>query len=119
MTGDGATISRSGSRKAVTGPPQWFTGHVSLENLVTPKEPSRVAAASVTFSPGARTFWHSHPLGQTLIVTAGVGLHQVDGGAVHEIRPGDVISILPGQKHWHGASPHSSMTHIAVHVRLV
>lgn len=108
-------IKRAGSRASIDGPGDWFTGTVSIDPLI-PKanDPSRVTGASVTFEPGARTAWHSHPLGQTLIVTAGRGLVQREGGPVEEILPGDVVRIAPNEKHWHGASPTSSMTHIAI-----
>jgi quercetin dioxygenase-like cupin family protein len=87
---------------------------VQLEPLVQPAPPARVAVVSVTFQPGARTAWHTHPLGQTLIVTAGIGRAQRDGGSVQEIRPGDVVTFAPSEKHWHGAAPGSSMTHVAI-----
>jgi len=107
-------ITRAGSRAVNAGPAQWFTGEVKVEMLYTPSGAERTSAGSVTFSPGARTNWHSHPLGQTLIVTAGVGRVQQWGGAVQEIRAGDVVHIPPEVKHWHGAAPGSAMTHIAV-----
>ncbi|HLI07624.1 MAG TPA: cupin domain-containing protein [Ktedonobacteraceae bacterium] len=94
-----------------------FTGTVRIDSLVDAPEPARVVAASVTFEPGARTNWHSHPLGQTLIVTAGCGRAQCWGGPVEEIRPGDVVWFAPGEKHWHGASPNRAMTHIAIQER--
>jgi quercetin dioxygenase-like cupin family protein len=111
-------IKRSGSQPWGKGPEDWFTGTVRIDPLITAPEPARVASASVTFEPGARTAWHTHPLGQTLIVTAGLGWVQRDGGAVEEIRPGDVIWFDPGEKHWHGASPTTAMTHIAIQERL-
>lgn len=111
-------ISRSGSRPSSDGPAEWFTGTVRIDRLFQAPEPARVASASVTFDPGARTAWHTHQLGQTLIVTAGVGLAQRWGGPIEEIRPGDVIWFSPGEKHWHGAAPTTAMTHIAVHERL-
>jgi quercetin dioxygenase-like cupin family protein len=111
-------ITRSGSRPGRDGDPAYFTGRVRIEPLFQAPAPARAAAASVTFEPGARTAWHTHPLGQTLIVVAGVGLAQREGGPIEEIRPGDVVWFAPGEKHWHGASPASAMTHIAVHEAL-
>jgi quercetin dioxygenase-like cupin family protein len=107
-------ITRSGSRSSSEGSAEWFTGKVRLERLFQASAPGRAQGASVTFEPGARTAWHSHPLGQTLIVTAGRGFAQTWGDAVEEIRPGDVVSSAPGEKHWHGATPDSAMTHIAI-----
>lgn len=107
-------ISRSGSRALAQGPADWFTGAVQVEMLFTVEEPSSASAGAVTFTPGARTAWHSHPLGQVLIVTAGVGRVQRWGGPVEEIRPGDVVRIAPHVKHWHGAAPSAAMTHIAI-----
>ena len=107
-------IFREGTRTAQAGPAEFFTGEVRLDILNTAPEPSRVACASVTFQPGARTAWHTHPLGQTLIVTSGVGWTQCEGGPTAEIRAGDVIWCPPGHRHWHGASPTSAMTHIAI-----
>jgi len=108
-------IKRNGTQASVKGPPDWFTGTVRLDPLfLKAEEPSHVTGASVTFEPGARTAWHTHPLGQTLIVTAGCGRVQRDGGPVEEIRPGDVVWFPPGEKHWHGASPDTAMTHIAI-----
>jgi quercetin dioxygenase-like cupin family protein len=107
-------IKRAGSRPSAAGPQEWFTGNVRIEPLFEAPEPSRVRSANVTFQPGARTAWHTHPLGQTLIVTSGHGWTQCWGGAVEEIRPGDVIWCPPGVKHWHGATPGSAMTHIAI-----
>ena len=107
-------IKRNGSRPSRQGPPDYFTGSVRLDPLCEAPEPARVRAASVTFEPGARTAWHTHPLGQTLIVTAGCGWAQRDGGAVEEIRPGDVVWFAPGEKHWHGATSTTAMTHIAI-----
>jgi quercetin dioxygenase-like cupin family protein len=106
-------IKRSGSQPS-KAPPQYFTGTVRLDPIVEAPEPARVRALSVTFEPGARTDWHTHPLGQTLLVTAGAGLAQVWGEPVRAIRPGDVIWFPPGEKHWHGASPTTAMTHIAI-----
>jgi quercetin dioxygenase-like cupin family protein len=108
-------IKRSGSQPSGKGPADWFTGAVRIDPLFQPTDPARAAAASVTFEPGARTAWHTHPLGQTLIVTAGCGRAQRWGGPIEEIRPGDVIGFAPGEKHWHGAAPATAMTHIAVH----
>jgi quercetin dioxygenase-like cupin family protein len=111
-------IKRSGSQPSDTGPPEWFTGTVRLDPLFRAPDPARTAGASVTFEPGARTAWHLHPFGQTLIVIAGCGRAQRWGGPIETIRPGDVISIAPGEKHWHGASPTTAMTHIAIQERL-
>jgi quercetin dioxygenase-like cupin family protein len=107
-------IKRNGSRPSNQGPADWFTGTVRIDPLIQTTAPARVAGASVTFEPGARTAWHTHPLGQTLIVTAGCGRAQRWGGPIEEIRPGDVVWFPPGEKHWHGASPTTAMTHIAV-----
>lgn len=108
-------ISRNGSQTSIKGPEAWFTGTVRIDPLfLQAKEPARATGASVTFEPDARTAWHTHPLGQTLIITAGCGRVQRDGGPVEEIRPGDVVWFPPGEKHWHGAAPETSMTHIAV-----
>lgn len=108
-------ITRNGSQPSIQGPADWFTGTVRIDPLfLQANDPSRVTGASVTFEPGARTAWHSHPLGQTLIVTAGCGRVQREGGPIEEIRPGDVVWFPPGEKHWHGASPTTSMTHIAI-----
>ena len=108
------TIARSGSQSSRQAPSQYFTGSVRIDPLFETKDPSNTSGAYVTFEPGARSAWHIHPLGQTLVVTAGFGRVQQWGGPVEEIRPGDVVWIPPGQKHWHGASPTSAMTHIAV-----
>jgi quercetin dioxygenase-like cupin family protein len=107
-------IKRIGSRPSVKGPEDWFTGTVRIDPLFDARDPARAAGASVTFEPGARTAWHTHPLGQSLIVTAGLGWIQREGGPIEEIRPGDVVWFEPGEKHWHGASPEVAMTHIAV-----
>jgi quercetin dioxygenase-like cupin family protein len=107
-------IKRGGSQPSRKGPADWFTGSVRIDPLFQAAEPARGQGAAVTFEPGARTAWHTHPLGQTLIVTFGVGWVQLEGGPVEEIRPGDVVWIAPGEKHWHGASPTSGMTHIAI-----
>src|ERR1700677_2673588 len=111
-------IMRNGSRPSGEGPAGWFTGTVRIDPLFNAPAPARVAGASVTFETGARTAWHTHPLGQTLIVTAGLGWVQKDGEAVQEIRPGDVVWVAPGEKHWHGASPMAAMTHIAIQEKL-
>jgi quercetin dioxygenase-like cupin family protein len=107
-------IKRSGSQASAKGPGDWFTGTVRIDPLFPVKEPARAAGNSVTFEPGARTAWHTHPLGQTLIVTAGCGRAQRWGGPIEEIRPGDVVWFPPGEKHWHGAAPTTAMMHIAV-----
>jgi quercetin dioxygenase-like cupin family protein len=107
-------IKRVGSQPSGKGPSEWFTGTVRVDPLFSAPAPARVAGANVTFEPGARTAWHIHPLGQTLIVTAGCGRTQREGGAVEEIRPGDVVWFPPNEKHWHGASPTTAMTHIAI-----
>jgi quercetin dioxygenase-like cupin family protein len=111
-------ITRVGSQPSAKGPDEWFTGTVRIDPLFQANAPARVTAASVTFEPGARTAWHTHPLGQTLIVTAGVGRVQREGGPVEEIHPGDVIWFSPGEKHWHGASSTTFMTHIAIQEQL-
>jgi quercetin dioxygenase-like cupin family protein len=111
-------IKRCGSQASSKGPADWFTGAVRIDPLIQPNAPARVAGASVTFEPGARTAWHTHPLGQTLIVIAGCGRAQREGGPIEEIRPGDVISFAPGEKHWHGAAPTTAMTHIAIQEQL-
>jgi quercetin dioxygenase-like cupin family protein len=107
-------IKRAGSQPSTRGPSEWFTGAVRIDPLFQAPEPARAQGASVSFEPGARTAWHTHPLGQTLIVTAGCGRVQRAGGPVEEIRPGDVVWIPPGEKHWHGAAPATAMTHIAI-----
>jgi len=107
-------IKRVGSQSSREGPEDWFTGTVRIDPLFSAPEPARVAGASVTFEPGARTAWHTHPLGQTLIVTSGLGRAQREGGPIEEIRPGDVVSFAPNEKHWHGASPTTAMTHLAI-----
>ncbi|MBB5351834.1 quercetin dioxygenase-like cupin family protein [Haloferula luteola] len=107
-------ITRNGTQSSAVGPSEWFTGTTRIDPLFQPEEPARTAAASVTFEPGARTAWHTHPLGQTLIVTSGLGWVQCEGGEIEEIRPGDVIWFPPGVKHWHGASPATAMTHLAI-----
>src|SRR3954469_10459940 len=107
-------LKQSGSQPSSKGPDNWFTGSVRIDPLFPAAEPSRSSAALVTFEPGARTAWHTHPLGQRLFVTSGLGWTQVEGGPVEEIRPGDVISCPPNVKHWHGATPGTAMSHIAV-----
>jgi quercetin dioxygenase-like cupin family protein len=111
-------IKRSGSRASVKGPAEYFTGTVRIDPLSEPPEPSRVAMAHVTFEPGARTAWHIHPFGQTLIVTAGAGWVQREGESKKEIHPGDVVYFLPNEKHWHGATGTSAMSHIAIQEKL-
>src|SRR3954470_16664157 len=111
-------IKRAGSQPSGKGPADWFTGTVRVDPLFQAPNPARVSGAAVTFEPGARTAWHTHPLGQTLIVTAGFGRVQRLGGPIEEIRPGDVVWFPPGEKHWHGASPTMAMTHIAVQEQL-
>ena len=111
-------ITRVGSQNSGKGPAEWFTGTVRIDPLFQPNDYRRAAAATVTFEPGARTAWHTHPLGQTLIVTAGVGWAQREGTPIEEIRPGDIVWIPPGEKHWHGASPTIAMTHIAIQEQL-
>ena len=119
MQGTGTMeLKRNGSQLSSKGPAEYFTGSVRIDPLVQAPDPARVVAASVTFEPGARTAWHSHPLGQTLIVTAGCGRVQRDGGPVEEIGPGDVVWFPPGEKHWHGAAPSTAMTHIAIQEQL-
>ena len=111
-------ISRSGSEPSTKGPADYFTGTVRVDPLFQADAPARVAGVSVTYEPGARTAWHTHPLGQTLVVTAGLGRVQTWGGPVEEIRPGDIVWFPPGEKHWHGASPATAMTHLAIQERL-
>jgi quercetin dioxygenase-like cupin family protein len=110
-------IKRSGAQPPIPGPADWFTGGVRIEPLFQAPEPALVQCASVTFQPGARTAWHTHPLGQTLIVTEGLGWAQRSGGPIEEIRPGDVVWFPPHEKHWHGATPSTAMTHIAIQER--
>ena len=105
---------RTGSQASTRGPAEYFTGQVRLDPLYTAQPPARIACASVTFEPGARTAWHTHPLGQTLVVTAGMGWTQCEGGPIVEIRAGDVIWCPPNHRHWHGATPTTAMTHIAI-----
>jgi quercetin dioxygenase-like cupin family protein len=111
-------IQRSGSRPSGKGPADYFTGAVRVDPLFNPPEPSRVAGALVTFEPGARTAWHTHPFGQTLIVMSGAGWVQREGGPIEDIRSGDVVSFAPGEKHWHGATPTTGMSHIAIQEKL-
>jgi quercetin dioxygenase-like cupin family protein len=111
-------IKRSGTQPSSKGSLDYFTGLVRLDPLFQPNAPARAFGVSVTFEPGARTAWHTHPLGQTLIVTGGSGFAQRWGGPVESIRPGDVISFAPGEKHWHGATPTTAMTHIAIQEQL-
>jgi quercetin dioxygenase-like cupin family protein len=107
-------IKRAGSQSSTPGPADWFSGTVRIDPLFPVTPPARTAANAVTFEPGARTAWHTHPLGQTLIVTAGCGRAQRKGGPIEEIRPGDVVCFAPGEKHWHGAAPTTAMTHVAI-----
>ena len=108
------TIQRAGSNPSSKGPADWFTGTVRIDPVFKAEDPGRVAGASVTFEPGARTAWHTHPLGQTLLITSGLGRVQREGGPVEEVRPGDVVWFPAGEKHWHGASPKTAMTHLAI-----
>jgi quercetin dioxygenase-like cupin family protein len=110
-------IKRAGSTPSAKGPADWFTGTVRIDPLFTAPDPACAGGALVTFEPGARTAWHTHPLGQTLIVTTGFGWVQRDGGPVEEIRPGDVVWFAPGEKHWHGATATTAMSHIAIQER--
>lgn len=107
-------IKRVGSEPSRQAPAEYFTGTVRIDSLFQARDPARVGAASVTFEPGARTNWHTHPLGQTLIIVSGVGWVQREGGPIEEVHPGDVVWFPPGLKHWHGASPTTAMTHIAI-----
>ncbi|MEA1673246.1 cupin domain-containing protein [Nitrospirillum sp. BR 11163] len=111
-------IKRAGAQPSGKGSPDYFTGSVRVDPLASPADPARVVAALVTFEPGARTAWHTHPLGQTLIVTAGCGWAQRVGGPIEEIRPGDVVWFEPGEKHWHGATATTAMSHIAIQEKL-
>ncbi len=111
-------IKRAGSEASIKGLADWFTGIVRVDPLFDRTIPARVSSASVTFEPGARTAWHTHPLGQSLIITSGFGWAQREGGPIEEIRPGDVVWFPPGEKHWHGASPTTAMTHIAIQEKL-
>jgi len=107
-------ITRVGTKPSGKGPAEWFTGAVRVDPLFEPNDARRSAAANVTFDPGARTAWHTHPLGQTLIITSGVGWVQRENGPVEEVHPGDVVWIDPNERHWHGATPTNGMTHIAI-----
>jgi len=107
-------IKHNGSQPSAKGPAEWFTGSVRIDGLFAAPGPARVSCGTVTFEPGARTAWHSHPLGQTLIVTFGCGRVQREGGPVETIRPGELVWIAPGEKHWHGAGPDTAMTHVAI-----
>ncbi|WP_267354106.1 MULTISPECIES: cupin domain-containing protein [unclassified Methylobacterium] len=111
-------IKRSGSQASAKGPAEYFTGSVRIDAPFQGTEPARVAGATVTFEPGARTAWHTHPLGQTLIVVAGLGWVQREGGPVEEIRPGDIVWFEPGEKHWHGAAATTGMSHVAIAEKL-
>ena len=111
-------IKRIGSQPSTKGPPEWFTGAVRIDPLFQANDPARTVGASVTFAPGARTAWHTHPLGQTLIITAGCGRVQREHGPVEEVHPGDVIWFPPGEKHWHGATLTEAMSHIAIQEQL-
>jgi len=111
-------IKRVGTQASVKGPADWFTGSVRIDPLFQANDARRAAASSVTFEPGSRTAWHTHPLGQTLVVTSGCGWAQREGAPVEEIHPGDVVWIPPGEKHWHGASPSTAMSHIAIQEHL-
>ena len=111
-------ITRVGTQPSRNGPADWFSGAVRIDPLFDRADPARVSGALVTFEPGARTAWHTHPLGQVLVVTAGCGRAQREGGPVEEIRPGDVVWFPPNEKHWHGASPSTAMTHIAIQEQL-
>jgi quercetin dioxygenase-like cupin family protein len=107
-------IRRAAAQSSAKGSAEWFTGNVKIDSLFEAPAPARVRGASVTFEPGARTAWHTHPLGQTLIVTAGAGWTQREGGPIEEIRSGDVVWFAPNEKHWHGATPTTAMTHLAI-----
>ena len=111
-------IKRSGSQASAKVPSEYFTGEVRIDHLFRAPHPARTVGLSITFEPGARTAWHTHPLGQTLIVTSGLGLAQRWGGPMEEIRPGDVVWFPPGEKHWHGATPTTAMTHFAIQEEL-
>jgi quercetin dioxygenase-like cupin family protein len=111
-------ISKCGSQPSAPGPAEYFTGTVRIDAPFAGDAPARIGGATVTFEPGARTAWHTHPLGQTLLVTSGVGWVQLEGGPIEEIRPGDIVWIAPGEKHWHGATSTTAMTHIAIAEKL-
>ena len=111
-------ITKIGSKPSAKGPEDWFTGAVRIDPLFDPNESRRAAAATVTFEPGARTAWHTHPLGQTLIITTGCGWVQKEGGSIEEVHPGDIVWFEPNEKHWHGATITNGMTHIAIQENL-
>jgi quercetin dioxygenase-like cupin family protein len=111
-------ITRTGSQPSGKGPADWFTGTVRIDPLFQAADPARVSGGLVTFEPGARTAWHTHPLGQTLVITSGCGWVQREGGPIEEIHPGDVVWFPPMEKHWHGATPTTAMTHIAIQEKL-
>ena len=111
-------ITRIGTQPSATGPAEWFTGNVRIDTLFQPQAPARSVGASVTFEPGARTAWHTHPLGQILLITAGCGWAQREGGPVEEVHPGDAVWFSPGERHWHGATATTAMTHIAIQEQL-
>jgi len=111
-------IAKAGTQASMKGPADWFTGSVRVDPLFQAPDPALVAGAHITFEPGARTAWHTHPLGQTLVVTSGAGWVQREGGPIEDIRPGDVVWFEPGEKHWHGATATNGMTHIAIQERL-
>ncbi|MGA7158408.1 MAG: cupin domain-containing protein [Acidobacteriaceae bacterium] len=111
-------IHHPNTQPSTAGSPDYFTGDVRIDPLIQTPDPAHVNAASVTFSPGARTAWHTHPLGQTLIITAGAGWAQREGGPIEDLHPGDVVFFSPHEKHWHGATPTTAMTHIAIQERL-
>jgi quercetin dioxygenase-like cupin family protein len=111
-------IARNGSRASVSGPEDWFSGHVRVDPLFEVPHPARVAGACVTFEPGARTAWHTHPLGQTLVILSGLGWVQREGARRESVSPGDVVWFEPGEKHWHGATATNGMTHLAIHEAL-
>lgn len=114
MTKEAQTIVRNGTKASIKGPAAWFTGNVRIDSLFQAEAPARLGGAIVTFEPGARTVWHTHPLGQTLVVLNGVGWTQCDGGARTEIRPGDIVSCQCGKRHWHGAAATTAMSHLAI-----
>ncbi|MCI5083214.1 MAG: cupin domain-containing protein [Saprospiraceae bacterium] len=107
-------ITKNGTIPSFKGPEDWFSGSVRIDPIFQKKEVTKAAGASVTFEPGARTAWHTHPAGQTLIITSGLGLVQKEGGSIEEVRPGDVVWFAPNEKHWHGAAPNKAMSHIAI-----
>jgi quercetin dioxygenase-like cupin family protein len=111
-------ITKAGSQSSAKGSADWFTGAVRIDAPFQRASPARASGATVTFEPGARTAWHTHPLGQTLIVTSGCGRVQRDGGPIEEIRAGDIVWFAPGERHWHGASPTAAMTHLAIQEQL-